>query len=283
VNRALDRLPPYFSQAVISSDGHTANLAFRIQDIPLDKRRELIADMRAQLDPPAGVSARIAGLPAAAADAGSELRTSWLALAAVGLALILVLLLVAGWRGGQALPALMPAALATGWSGLVLFPADLNPLSASLAAPMMATLAAFGILVSAGYRERRHAGADGLTAIEQAYRSSGRALATAGAACIATLIALAFADPPMLHDLWPVAALDFLLVFAVAACVLPATFAWQEGRTPLRLPRSRTELAAFARRTGSTLRAGWTRGLARGRALPSRLRRRREAGSSVEP
>jgi predicted RND superfamily exporter protein len=283
VNRALDRLPSYFSQAVISADGRTANLAFRIQDIPLDKRRELIADMRDQLDAPPGVSASIAGLPAAAADAGSELRSSWLALAAVGLALILVLLLAAGWRGGQALPALLPAALATGWSGLVLFPADLNPLSASFAAPIIAALAAFGIIVSAGDRARRRAGADGLTAIEQVYGGSGRTLATAGAASIAALAALAFADPPMLHDLWPVAALDLLLVFVVAACVLPATLAWQEGRTPLRLPRSRAELAAIARRTGSTMHAGWMRGVARARALAARLRRRREAGSSVEP
>jgi uncharacterized protein len=286
VKRALDRLPPYFSQAVISSDGRTANLAFRIQDISLDERRELIADMRSQLDPPAGVTASIAGLPAAAADAGSDLRSNWLALAAVALTLILVMLLALGWRGGEALPALAPAALATGWSALVLFPADLNPLSASLAAPIVAALAVFGIVVSAGYRGRRRAGADGLTAISQAYGWSGRALATASAACIAALVALAFAEPPMLNDLWPVAALDFLLVFLLAAHVLPATLAWQEARAPLRLPRSRVELAELARQAGSGVRTGWNRGRARVRGLGARLRRlrrRREAGSSVEP
>jgi hypothetical protein len=90
----------------------------------------------------------------------------------------------------------------------------------------------------------------------------------------------------MLNDLWPVAALDFLVVFLVGALVLPATLAWQEARAPLRLPRSRAELEGLAKRADSSLRAGWTWGLVRARALRARLRRlrrRREAGSSVEP
>ena len=79
----IDALPRYFSQNVITADRRTANIAFGIRTMPLDKQKDLVDDMRAQLDPPKGVDAQLAGLPVLAADAHSQLESSrwWLALA----------------------------------------------------------------------------------------------------------------------------------------------------------------------------------------------------------
>ena len=83
VEQVIDALPRYFSQNVITADRRTANIAFGIRTMPLDKQKELVDDMRAQLDPPRGVDAQLAGLPVLAADAHAQLESSrwWLALA----------------------------------------------------------------------------------------------------------------------------------------------------------------------------------------------------------
>ena len=54
IEALLDAVPPYFSQAVITADRRTANLAFGIRLMPLDEQHEVIERMRAALDPPAG-------------------------------------------------------------------------------------------------------------------------------------------------------------------------------------------------------------------------------------
>jgi uncharacterized membrane protein YdfJ with MMPL/SSD domain len=117
-------------------------------------------------------------------------------------------------------------------------------------------------------------------------------LVLAAATVIAATTALAFADPPLLSDFGIVASIDVALVLAATAIVLPATLAWAEQRSPLRLPRSRAELAALARRSASTVRAGVAWGAGRARALGARVRRPRrrrrarrggETGQSLEP
>jgi len=56
VRELLDLLPEYFSQAVVdrdeSGDGGTALIGFGIRVMPFDEQKELIDDIRAQLDPP---------------------------------------------------------------------------------------------------------------------------------------------------------------------------------------------------------------------------------------
>ena len=91
VTALLDAVPPYFSQAVLTADRRTANLAFGIRLAPLDEQGRVIERMRAQLDPPAGVTARIAGLPVLAAEANAALASPWRRLGT----------LLAGPRGGR--------------------------------------------------------------------------------------------------------------------------------------------------------------------------------------
>src|SRR5207237_2640615 len=62
IKALLDAVPPYFSQGVITRDRTTATLAFGIRLMPLDRQEQVIRTMRSALHPPAGVSARLAGL-----------------------------------------------------------------------------------------------------------------------------------------------------------------------------------------------------------------------------
>jgi predicted RND superfamily exporter protein len=69
----LDAVPPYFSRAVITADRKTANLAFGIRLASLERQQQIVDEMRRRLDPPAGVTARLAGLPVLAAEANATL------------------------------------------------------------------------------------------------------------------------------------------------------------------------------------------------------------------
>ena len=119
VEQVVAALPRYFSQNVITADRRTANIAFGIRTMPLDQQKELIDDMRAQLDPPPGVEAELAGLPVLAADATRSLESSRWLLALAGLVAVFLVLLVAYRRLEAAAVPLVPVALATGWSALL--------------------------------------------------------------------------------------------------------------------------------------------------------------------
>ena len=77
VAQLLDAVPPYFSQGVVTADRTTANLAFGIRLMPLDRQKDVVDDIKRRLDPPAGVEASVVGLPVLAAEANGALSSPW--------------------------------------------------------------------------------------------------------------------------------------------------------------------------------------------------------------
>ena len=58
-------------------DRQTANLAFGIRLMPLDRQKEVVDDIERRLDPPPGVQASVVGLPVLAAEANAALSSPW--------------------------------------------------------------------------------------------------------------------------------------------------------------------------------------------------------------
>ena len=116
ISELLDLLPDYFSQAVVDrdegGDGGTALIGFGIRVMPFDEQKELIDDIRAQLDPPGsdldpppGVDVR--GGRAAGAGRRRERRAGQQPLPAHGAGLLVIaLVLLAVYR--SAARALVP-------------------------------------------------------------------------------------------------------------------------------------------------------------------------------
>jgi uncharacterized protein len=240
VQALLDAVPPYFSQAVISQDRQTANLAFGIRLMPLEEQKRVIDDLRGRLRPPAGVTAGLAGLPVLAADANHELSSTSrraIALLAGVLAVFLVLLAIRRRVSLAAVP-LIPIALATGWSGALLFllRIPLNPMSAALGALVIAISTEFSVLLSARYREERDAGWSPRAALERTYASTGAAVLASGTTAIAGFAALIASDIRMLRDFGVVTVVDLTVSLLGVMIVLPAALMWaeQRGRFSLR-------------------------------------------------
>jgi uncharacterized protein len=250
VRQLLDAVPAYFSQGVVTPDRSTANLAFGIRLMPLDRQEEVVKDIKDRLDPPEGVEASVVGLPVLAAEANGALASPWrrgLALLAALGGVLLVLLLVRRSLREAAVP-LIPIALATGWSAGVLFllgllpgslEVDLNPMSVTLGALVIAISTEFSVLLSSRYLQERAAGAGPARAIELTYASTGAAVLASGATAIAGFAALIASDIRMLRDFGIVTVVDLTVSLLGVMIVLPAALMWAEEHGPFRVPRPR--------------------------------------------
>jgi uncharacterized protein len=246
VSQLLDAVPAYFSQGVVTADRKTANLAFGIRLMPLDRQKQVVDDIKARLRPPAGVEASVVGLPVLAAEANGALSSPWrrgLTLLAA-LAGVFLILFLARRSAREAAVPLIPIALATGWSGLVLFvlgllpgplEVDLNPMSVTLSALVIAISTEFSVLLSSRYRQERDGGAGPARAIELAYSSTGAAVLASGTTAIAGFAALVFSDIRMLRDFGIVTVVDLTVSLLGVMIVLPAALLWAEEHGPFRV------------------------------------------------
>ncbi|MFL5843942.1 MAG: efflux RND transporter permease subunit [Solirubrobacteraceae bacterium] len=249
----LDAVPGYFSQGVITTDRKTATLAFGIRLMPLEKQEDVLATMRRELDPPAGVRAQLAGLPVLAAEANAKVASPWrraLQLL-VGLLAVALVLLVALRSLRRALVPLVPIAMATGWSALILYLTriPLNPMSVTLGALVIAISTEFSVLLSERYRQERAAGHAPDEALARTYASTGRAVTASGVTAIAGFAVLVVSDITMLRDFGLVTVIDLTVSLLGVLAVLPAALLLEERgiRVRVGLPRSLPRRAARAR------------------------------------
>jgi hydrophobe/amphiphile efflux-3 (HAE3) family protein len=226
VTSLLKAVPTYFSEAVITPDHRDAVLSFGIRLMPLSRQQRVIDYMCAQLHPPPGVSVRLAGLPVLAAQADAALSSSGRRLLTLIAGLVAVgLVLLAVFRTpGRALVPLVPIALATGWSALILFVIGipLNPMSATLGALVIAISTEFSVLLSERYGQERVAGGSLAEALGRTYRSTGAAVVASGLTAIAGFGVLMLSDITMLRDFGFVTVIDMSVSLAGVLLVLPA-------------------------------------------------------------
>ena len=245
----LDAIPPYFSQDVITPDRRVATLAFGIRLMSL--AAAAAADRRDAREPaPAGRRQRAARRAARARGASRARRSPspWRRVETLlaSLAVVALVLLLA-FRGdrGRALVPLVPIALASGWSALILFAVrvPLNPMSVTLGALVIAISTEFSVLLSERHRQERLAGHDTIEALRRAYRRTGAAVAASGVTAIAGFGVLALSDIRMLRDFGLVTLIDLTVSLLGVLVALPAALVLA-GSAP---PRRRDGAAARSR------------------------------------
>ena len=244
VRNVIKLLPPYFANAFIAHPlrpgrPDTTVIQFRVKALPFDRQKQLYDDMRAELHPPPGVTAHLAGLPVLFADASSAQSSRRLPSALAALAAVALVLLLAYRSARRALVPLIPIVLATGWSSLVLFASrvPLNPLSATLGTLVIAIATEFSVILSARFeQERRAAGSVG-EALRRAYSRTGPAVAASGVTAICGFAVLGVSDIRLLRDFGLVTVLDLAVALAGVLVVLPAALVWAEDGFPVALPR----------------------------------------------
>jgi len=251
ISTLLSAVPPYFSQGVITPDHRTATLAFGIRLMALSRQQRVIDEMRSALHPPPGVHAELAGLPVLAAEANAKVSSASrrLLLLVLGLLAVAAVLLVAFRRVERALVPLVPIALATGWSALVLFAIriPLNPMSVTLGALVIAISTEFSVLLSERYRQERAAGHAPDAALARTYRSTGAAVLASGTTAIAGFAVLVLSDIRMLRDFGFVTVVDLTVSLIGVLVVLPAVLVAAERGELIDLPARALRRAARVR------------------------------------
>jgi hypothetical protein len=178
------------------------------------------------------VTAKLVGLPVLAAQANSDLSSSsrrLLTLLAGILAVGLVLLVIFRDPRRAVVP-LIPIALASGWSALIVFAIGipLNPMSATLGALVIAISTEFGVLLAERFRQERLAGHDLRPALARTYRSTGAAVIASGITAIAGFGVLVVSDITMLRDFGLVTLIDLSVSLGGVLFVLPAVLVLSE-------------------------------------------------------
>ncbi len=234
IDGILEIVPEYFLQAMLSrpeAGEQVANLAFLIPVQPLDEQEALIEEIRAELDPPPGLSAEVVGLPVLAADANAELSGSRYWLTLVGLVAVGAVLMAVYRSPRRALVPLIPIALATGWSALVLalMGIALNPMSATLGVLVIAVTTEFSVILAARYHEERARGLSVGEALRVTYARTGAAVLISGITSIAGFGVLIASGITMLRDFGLVTVVDLSVALIGVMIVLPASLVWAEG------------------------------------------------------
>ena len=233
VDALLAAVPPYLTQNVIAPDRKTATLAFGLRLMSLDRQFAVLRLMESELNPPPGVRARLAGLPVLTAAANDRLASPLrrglsllVSLFAVGLVLLLAF---RSWR--RALIPLLPIALATGWSALILFATriPLNPLSVVLGTLVVAIATEFSVLLSERYRRERDDGLGPAEALRATYASTGAAVVASGTTAIAGFAVLVLSEIRMLRDFGLVTVIDLGVALIGVLVVLPAVLMLAES------------------------------------------------------
>lgn len=234
IDGVLDAVPGYFLQAILSApEGReqVAAISFLIPVMPLDEQEALIGEIRDELDPPAGIAAEVVGLPVLVADANAELSGSRYWLTLVGLIAVGLVLGAVYRNARRALLPMVPIALATGWSALVLaaMQIPLNPMSATLGVLVIAVATEFSVILSARYHEERAAGLSVGQALRRTYSRTGTAVLASGITSIAGFGVLIASEITMLRDFGLVTIVDLSVALLGVMLVLPATLVWAEG------------------------------------------------------
>jgi predicted RND superfamily exporter protein len=250
INQLLAAVPSYFSQAVITPDHREATLAFGIRLMPLARQARVVDYMRSQLHPPPGVNAQLAGLPVLAAEGDAALSSSGrrLLMLLAGLIAVGLVLAIVFRDVRRAVVPMIPIALATGWSALILFliGIPLNPMSATLGTLVIAISTEFSVLLSERYRQERLGGHELAGALTRTYRSTGAAVVASGVTAIVGFGVLVFSDITMLRDFGFVTLVDLSVSLAGVLLVLPAVLVLSERRGALGRARTRPALASGA-------------------------------------
>jgi predicted RND superfamily exporter protein len=146
-------------------------------------------------------------------------------LIAVGLVLLAVFREVK-----RAVVPLVPIALATGWSALILFliGIPLNPMSAALGTLVIAISTEFSVLLAERFRQERRRGHGLEEALSLTYRSTGAAVAASGITAIAGFAVLIVSSITMLRDFGLVTLVDLSASLGGVLLLLPAILALSE-------------------------------------------------------
>jgi len=232
VRLAYEAAPPDIARSTVSDDGTAMNLIFRTGPSSLEERAVVVDEIRATVDPPAGVPATPSGLAVVGVGLLDNLEANRIELTYLALGLVLVLLTIVLRSPVRALLCLVPIGIAVGASSLVAAAAgfELSPLTAVGGPLVVAVCTEFASLILLRFREERLRGLDPKEAHDRTAARTGRAFVCSGLAVIIGVGVLATSSLPLLRDFGLIVSMNVGVALLSALVVLPPLLVWADAR-----------------------------------------------------
>ena len=231
--RAADGVAPEgIKKSTVSSNGDALNLVFRTGPSELERRAEVVREIRSTTDPPAGVSATPSGLAVVGVGLLDNLEANRVLLTYLAILFVFLFLSVRLRSVIRSLLSLVPVLIAVGTASLVAFAFSLklSPITAVGGPLVVAACTEFTSLILLRFVEERRRGLTPEEAVEVAASRTGRAFIVSALTAIAGVAVIATSSLPLLRDFGIIVAMNVAVALLSALVVLPPMLVWADRR-----------------------------------------------------
>jgi uncharacterized protein len=232
----LQRIPSYFSGAVVSKDHRTAVSIFGLTRVTsVERDRALVLQLSSIDAPPSGYRSYPAGLAVVAVDALTQLQHDQVRLTMLTLVFVLIVLGLAYRRPIPVVLVMLPTVAAGGAATALLYinGSQTNPITLLLGGVVVAFATEFGVLWLARYRAELSAGQAPSAAAAIAGSRVGPAILASALALVAGFAVLGVSPVPAVQDFGMWSAIDLTLAAAAVLILLPPLArAWLDPPQP---------------------------------------------------
>lgn len=231
IEAILAATPPLYLDQLLSADRTAASVTFNIQYIPLEETHDLIKDMEAEAEPPAGVEISPVGtlaLGAATMDAviGQRFTMNLICLGAV------FIVLVAVYRSlSRPIFAIIPVGAVIAWSSvdMYLIGIPLNPLTAVLGVIIIGIGTEFMVLLMGRYDDELKQGLSPREAMITAISKIGRAIVISSVTTLGGFGVLIASNFVIIRDFGIATVISVLLSLLITIAVMPGVVVWYDN------------------------------------------------------
>jgi len=213
-------------------DAGSQNVIFQTGPSSLEQRAVVVKDIRATVNPPAGVRATPSGLAVVGTGLLDNINKNRVELTYWALIGVFIVLLVR-YRGPvKPLLSVVPVLIAVGLTSLIAWVSglELSPLTVVSGPLVIALCTEFTTLIVQRHLEERARGLSPRAAVDEAAARTGRAFLVSAAAAVIGILVLAFSSLPLLRDFGLLVALNVAVALLSALVALPPLLVWMDDR-----------------------------------------------------
>jgi uncharacterized protein len=232
VEAAFEVAPEDVQHSTVNVDAGAMNLIFRTGHGSLEDRAVVVNEIRADVDPPDGVTATPSGLAVVGVGLLENLEANRVLLTYLSI-LFVGLFLAARLRSiVRSLLSLVPVLIAVGLASLVAYVLDLklSPMTAVGGPLVIAACTEFTSLILLRFVEERRRGLVPQEAVDIAAARTGRAFIVSALTAISGVAVIATSSLPLLRDFGQIVAMNVAVALIAALVVLPPLLVWADDR-----------------------------------------------------
>jgi uncharacterized protein len=232
VRAANEVAPADIQKSSVSRGGNALNLVFRTGPSELERRAAVVKEIRATVNPPAGVSATPSGLAVVGVGLLDNLEANRVLLTYLAILFVFLYLCVRLRSVIRSLLSLVPVLIAVGTASLVAFAFSLklSPITAVGGPLVVAACTEFTSLILLRFVEERRRGLTPEEAVEVAASRTGRAFIVSALTAIAGVAVIATSSLPLLRDFGIIVAMNVAVALLSALVFLPPMLVWADRR-----------------------------------------------------